>query len=83
MGSIVVFLAMDSKQIFHNGKSRDSILTEISRYSFMLFEAVKINLEDTTGGKKIRKQVWKGKCIMRVSASQRETQSCRPPVGQS
>lgn len=48
----MVFLAMDSKQIFHNGKSRDNVLTEISRYGFMLFEAVKINLKDTTGGKK-------------------------------
>lgn len=71
---LVVFVAMDSKHIFHNKKSTDNVMTAISRYSCMLFEAVKINAErynwrngnqETSTGKEY---------IMKVTTSQREAQ---------
>jgi hypothetical protein len=40
---VLVFVAVESKDIIHNGKSTGNATTEISRFSCMLFEAVKIN----------------------------------------
>lgn len=71
----MVLVEMGSKHILHNRKPRDNVVTEISRYSCMLFEAMKINIERyfPTVGMEIKKQVWE-ECILRLSVSQTEAQ---------